>query len=47
MEIKLQKQDLDTYESLKNERLAKRDRMTALEEQNNSKEFKTILDELI
>ena len=45
--IKLQKQDLDTYESLKNERLAKRDRMTALEEQNNSKEFKTVLDELI
>ena len=45
--IKLQKQDLDTYESLKNERQAKRERMTLLEEENNSKEFKIVLEELI
>lgn len=45
--IRLQKQDIDTYESLKNERLVKRERMTALEEENNSKEFKVVLDELV
>lgn len=45
--IRLQKQDIDTYESLKNERLAKRERMTVLEEENNSKEFKIVLDELV
>ena len=45
--IKIQKQDLDTYESLKNERQIKRERMTVLEEQNSSKEFKEVLDELI
>ena len=45
--IRLQKQDIDTYESLKNERLAKRERMTTLEEENGSKEFKVVLDELI
>ena len=45
--IRLQKQDLDTYESLKNERQIKRDRMTVLEDENSSKEFKEVLDELI
>lgn len=45
--IRLQKQDLDTYESLKNERQVKRDRMTVLEDENSSKEFKEVLDELI
>ncbi len=45
--IKIQKQDLDTYESLKNERQAKRERMTVLEDENSSKEFKDVLDELI
>ena len=45
--IKMQKQDLDTYESLKNERQIKRERMSVLEEQNSSKEFKDVLDELI
>ena len=45
--IRLQKQDLDTYETLKKERLAKRERMSALEEENNSKEFKVVLDELV
>lgn len=45
--IKMQKQDLDTYESLKNERLKKRERLTTLEEQNTSPEFKAVLDELI
>ena len=45
--IRLQKQDLDTYESLKNERQIKRNRMTVLEDENSSKEFKEVLDELI
>lgn len=45
--IKMQKQDLDTYESLKNERLKKRERLTILEDQNTSPEFKAVLDELI
>lgn len=45
--IRLQKQDLDTYETLKKERLVKRERMSALEEENNSKEFKVVLDELV
>jgi len=45
--IRLQKQDIDTYESLKNERLVKRERMTVLEEENSSKEFKVVLDELV
>ena len=45
--IRLQKQDIDTYESLKNERLAKRERMTVLEEENTSSEFKAVLDELV
>lgn len=45
--IKMQKQDLDTYESLKNERLKKRERLTTLEDQNTSPEFKAVLDELI
>ena len=45
--IRLQKQDIDTYESLKNERLAKRERMTVLEDENTSKEFKVVLDELV
>lgn len=45
--IRLQKQDIDTYESLKNERLIKRERMTVLEDENTSKEFKVVLDELV
>ena len=45
--IKLQKQDLDNYEGLKKERQVKRDRMTILEDENNSKEFKIVLDDLI
>ena len=45
--IRLQKQDIDTYESLKSERLIKRERMTVLEDENNSKEFKVVLDELV
>lgn len=45
--IRLQKQDLDTYESLKSERLAKRERMQELENENNSSEFKVVLDELV
>ncbi len=45
--IRLQKQDIDTYESLKSERLIKRERMTVLEDENTSKEFKVVLDELV
>lgn len=45
--IRLQKQDLDTYESLKNERVIKRERLTVLEDENNSQEFRVVLDELV
>lgn len=45
--IKLEKQDIDNYEKLKNEREKKNKTLYSIEEENNSKEFKLVLEELI
>jgi len=45
--IKLQKQDSKNYENLKNERNIKHNTLYEIEEENNSKEFRQVLDELI
>lgn len=45
--IKLQKQDSKNYETLKKERDKKHNTLYEIEEENNSKEFKQVLDEII
>ena len=45
--IKLEKQDLDNYDNLKDERERKNKKLTDIEEENNSPEFKDVLDRLI
>lgn len=45
--IKLEKRDIETYESLKNEREIKNKTLYDIDEENNSKEFKLVLSELI
>lgn len=45
--IKLEKQDIDNYEALKQERERKNKQLYAIEEENNSKEFKAVIDELV
>ncbi len=45
--IKLEKQDLDNYDNLKDERERKNKKLTAIEEENNSQEFRDVLDRLI
>ena len=45
--IKLEKQDIDNYESLKKERERKNRTLYELDEENNSKEFKLVIDEFV
>ena len=45
--IKLEKQDLDNYDSLKEVREKKNKTLSSIEEENNSPEFKEVLDKLI
>lgn len=45
--IKLEKQDIEKYESLKEERETKNKLLYDIEEENNSKEFKVVIDELV
>lgn len=45
--IKLEKRDIEIYESLKNEREIKNKILYDIDEENNSKEFKLVLSELI
>lgn len=45
--IKLEKQDIDNYELLKQEREIKNKLLYEIEEENNSKEFKVVIDELV
>lgn len=45
--IKLEKQDIKTYETLKIERDKKNKKLYEIEEENNSKEFKQLIDDLI
>ncbi|MGN1311591.1 MAG: hypothetical protein ACI4U4_01090 [Bacilli bacterium] len=45
--IKLEEQDIKTYETLKNERENKNKLLYEIEEENNSKDFKNVLEELI
>ena len=45
--IKLEKRDIEIYESLKNEREIKNKILSDIDEENNSKEFKLVLSELI
>lgn len=45
--IKLEKQDLDNYDNLKDERETKNKKLSLIEEENNSQEFKDVLERLI
>ncbi len=45
--IKLQRQDIENYQSLKQEREIKHKTLYDIEEENNSKEFKVVIDELV
>lgn len=45
--IKLEKQDIENYESLKQERERKNRTLYEIDEENNSKEFKEVIDELV
>ena len=45
--IKLQKQDIEHYQNLKQERESKHRKLYDIEEENNSKEFKAVIDELL
>lgn len=45
--IKIEKQDMNTYEALVNERENKYNELESITEENNSKEFKEVLDELL
>ncbi len=45
--IKLEEQDIKTYESLKEERDLKNSHLYEIEEENNSREFKMVLEDLI
>lgn len=45
--IKLEKQDIENYETLKKEREAKNKSLYDIEEENNSKEFKLVIEELL
>ena len=45
--IKLERQDIDNYEALKEERENKNKSLYDIEEENNSKEFKAVIDELL
>lgn len=45
--IKIEKQDMSTYESLINEREKKYNELEKITEENNSEEFRNILDELL
>ena len=45
--IKLEKKDIDNYEFLKRERETKNKALYDIEEENNSKEFKIVIDELL
>lgn len=45
--IKLQGQDIENYQNLKDEREQKRRNLYEIEEENNSKEFKAVIDELL
>jgi len=45
--IKIEKQDMNTYETLVNERETKYSELEKINEENNSTEFKEILDELL
>ncbi len=45
--IKIEKQDMSTYETLVSEREAKYNELEKIAEENNSKEFREVLDELL
>jgi len=45
--IKIEKQDMNTYETLVNERETKYNELEKVTEENNSKEFREVLDELL
>lgn len=45
--IKIEKQDMNTYETLVNERETKYNELERVSEENNSKEFREVLDELL
>ena len=45
--IKIEKQDMNTYETLVNERDTKYNELERVTEENNSKEFREVLDELL
>ena len=45
--IKLEKQDIEKYQMLKDEREVKHKTLYSIEEENNSKEFKEVIDELV
>lgn len=45
--IKLEKQDIENYETLKQDREKKNKDLYEIEEENNSKEFKAVIDELV
>lgn len=45
--IKIEKQDMNTYETLVNERETKYNELETINEENNSEEFKNILNELL
>ena len=45
--IKIEKQDMNTYETLVNEREAKYNELEQVTEENNSSEFREVLDELL
>lgn len=45
--IKLEKQDIDNYENLKQERERKNRKLYEIDEENNSKEFKSVVDEFV
>lgn len=45
--IKLEKQDIENYESLKQERERRNKTLYEIDEENNSKEFKAVIEELV
>lgn len=45
--IKLEKQDIENYENLKNERERRNRLLYEIDEENNSKEFKSVIEELV
>jgi len=45
--IRLEKQDIENYEALKEERESKNRTLYEIDEENNSKEFKLVIDELV